>query len=102
MVKSMFDHRSVSDWAVSSVGWCFKNKVLFGSNGEVSPKGNASRAEAAKTAVGLYDLLVHGSRLEAHVGVVAPVAPIPVVVSNDGVEREYVLCKPLMCTAGVL
>ena len=54
---SMSDRGKVSPWAVSAVGWCFRNKILSGSNGRVNPKGNATRAEAAKMVVVLHDLL---------------------------------------------
>ena len=53
----MKDATRVSSWARTSVGWCFRNKILSGSNGSVNPKGNATRAEAAKMLVGLYDLV---------------------------------------------
>ena len=54
---SMADGQSVSSWAVPAVGWCFRNRILSGSNGKVNPQGNATRAEASKMVVGLYDLL---------------------------------------------
>ena len=54
---SMSDASSVASYARASVGWCFKNKIMSGSNGKVNPKGNATRAEAAKMVVFLYDLL---------------------------------------------
>ena len=54
---SMSDCSKVSSWAVSSVGWCFKNKILSGSDGKVIPQGNATRAETAKMVVFLHDLL---------------------------------------------
>ena len=55
--SGMKDAASVSSWARSAVGWCFRSKILSGSNGRVNPKGNATRAEAAKMLVGLYDLV---------------------------------------------
>ena len=54
---SMGDHAKVSRWAVSAVGWCFRNKILSGSKGNVVPQGTAARAEAAKMVVGLHDLV---------------------------------------------
>ena len=54
---SMSDADSVSTWAQSSVGWCCRFGILSGSNGQLRPQGNASRAEAAKMVVGLHDLL---------------------------------------------
>ena len=53
---SMADKDSVSSWAQTSVGWCFRNKIISGSEGLLRPQGNASRAEAAKMAVFLHDL----------------------------------------------
>ena len=55
---SMKDAASVSKWAQSSVGWCFKNKIISGTkDGRVNPQGNATRAEAAKMVVFLHDML---------------------------------------------
>ena len=55
---SMRDAAKVSSWAVGSVGWCFKNKIVSGTkDGNFNPQGNASRAETAKMVVLLYDLL---------------------------------------------
>ncbi len=54
---SMGDRGSVSDWARTAVGWCFKLGILSGSGGQLRPQGNASRAEACKMVVGLHDLL---------------------------------------------
>lgn len=54
---SMSDAAKVSGFARSSVGWCFKNKIMSGSAGKVNPQGNATRAETAKMVVFLYDLL---------------------------------------------
>ena len=54
---SMADGAKVASWAVPAVGWCFKSKILSGSNGKINPQGNATRAEAAKMVVGLHDLL---------------------------------------------
>ena len=55
----MLDRRMVSDWAQTSVGWCFRNGILSGSNRFIHPQSNASRAEAAKMVVYLHDLLGH-------------------------------------------
>lgn len=54
---SMKDAATVSSWAVPAVGWCFRNGILSGSNGRVNPQGNATRVEASKMIVGLYNLL---------------------------------------------
>ena len=54
---NMKDASKVADYAQQAVGWCFRNKILSGSQGNVLPKGNATRAQAAKMLVGLYDLL---------------------------------------------
>ena len=54
---SMADGDSVSPWAVSAVGWCFRNGILSDSNGNVVPQGNVSRAQAAKMVVFLRDML---------------------------------------------
>ncbi len=54
----MSDAAKVSDWAEASVGWCFKNGILNGTkDGRVNPKGNATRAEAAKMILKEHDLL---------------------------------------------
>lgn len=53
----MKDADKVAVYAQPAMGWCFRNKILTGSNGNVMPKGNAKRAEAAKMLVGLYDLM---------------------------------------------
>ena len=53
----MYDAGQVSSWAVSSVGWCFNKGILSGSGNRIRPQGSASRAEASKMVVGLYDLV---------------------------------------------
>ena len=54
---SMKDASKVSGWAASSVGWCFRNQIMCGSgDGYINPQGKATRAEAAKMVVMLYDL----------------------------------------------
>ena len=54
----MKDATNVSKWAVSSVGWCFQNEIVSGTeDGYINPQGNATRAEAAKMLVYLHDLL---------------------------------------------
>ncbi len=55
--RSMRDAGKVSGWAASSVGWCFRSKILSGANGYVNPQGNATRAETAKMVVFEHDLL---------------------------------------------
>ncbi len=56
--KSMKDAAKVAKWAESSVGWCFRSKILSGTkDGYVNPQGNATRAEAAKMFVFLHGLL---------------------------------------------
>ena len=45
---SMSDRGSVSPYARNAVGWCFKHKLLSGSDGKIKPTGKATRAEAAK------------------------------------------------------
>ena len=58
---NMADATSVSSYARTSMGWCFRNGVLSGTgNGYVNPKGNASRAEAAKMMVRLYEIVTKG------------------------------------------
>ncbi len=58
---NMADATSVSSYARSSMGWCFRNGVLSGTgNGYVNPKGNANRAEAAKMMVRLYEVVTKG------------------------------------------
>ena len=53
----MRDADKVSEWARSSVGWCFKSKIISGNDdGHINPQGNATRAEAAKMLVYLRDL----------------------------------------------
>lgn len=55
---AMKDADTVASWAQRAVGWCFQNKIISGTKaGTVNPKGNATRAEAAKMLVGLYDLV---------------------------------------------
>lgn len=55
---SMKDANTVAGYAQQAVGWCFKNQILTGtSGGKISPKGNATRAQAAKMLVALYDLV---------------------------------------------
>ncbi len=56
--RSMRDAGSVSSWARSAVGWCFRNKIISGTkDGRINPRGNATRAEAAKMVVFLHDML---------------------------------------------
>ena len=55
---SMKDAAKVSGWAQPSVGFCFRNKIMSGTEaGCVNPQGNATRAEAAKMTVSLHDML---------------------------------------------
>ena len=54
---NMKDASKVAGYARPAVGWCFRNKILSGSQGNVDPKGKATRAQAAKMLVGLYDLV---------------------------------------------
>ena len=54
---SMKDANKVASYAQQAVGWCFRNKILSGSNGNVLPQGNATRAQAAKMLVALYDMV---------------------------------------------
>lgn len=54
---SMADAKAVSNWAVPSVGWCFRRNTLSGAGGRIVPQGKATRAEAAKMAVVLHDML---------------------------------------------
>lgn len=49
------DSSSVSDWARDAVAWCFSSGIMSGSNGEICPTNGATRAQAAKMVVGLYD-----------------------------------------------
>ena len=54
-----FTERSIhfTVFTVYASAACYKNKIMSGSNGKVNPKGNATRAEASKMVVFLYDLL---------------------------------------------
>lgn len=55
---SMSDASSVADYAQSALGWCFKSKILTGSEeGCILPKGKATRAEAAKMLTRLYSIV---------------------------------------------
>ena len=55
--SAMKDAAKVSEWAENSVGWCFRSKIMSGTeDGYVNPQGNATRAEAAKMAVCLHDM----------------------------------------------
>ena len=54
---SMKDAAKVSGYARAAVGWCFRSKILSGSNGEILPQGKTTRAQAAKMLVFLYDML---------------------------------------------
>lgn len=55
---AMSDASNVSPWAARSLGWCFRNRIMSGtSDGRINPKSSASRAEAAKMILGLYDLV---------------------------------------------
>lgn len=54
---SMPDADTVSSWARTAVGWCFKQRILSGGATGVNPKGEATRAQAAKMIVFLYDLV---------------------------------------------
>ncbi len=54
---SMKDGSKVSGWTVSSVGWCFRNKIMSGSkDGHINPQANTTRAETAKMVVFLHDM----------------------------------------------
>ena len=56
--QAMKDAAKVSGWAVSSVGWCFQQHIISGTqDGYVNPQGDGTRAEAAKMFVMLHDLL---------------------------------------------
>lgn len=55
--SSMKDASKVSAFARQAVGWCFKNRILSGANGNIMPQGNATRAQAAKMLVMLQDML---------------------------------------------
>ena len=54
--KDMKDAASVSEWARSSVGWCFTKGIMSGQGENINPQGNATRAEAAKMIVILHDM----------------------------------------------
>ena len=56
--KDMKDAKAVSEWAESSMGWCYRNKIISGTgDGCLNPQGNAARAEAAKMIVSLYNMV---------------------------------------------
>lgn len=55
---SMKDADKVGQSFRTEVGWCYRNKLMSGTaDGRINPKGNATRAQAAKMIVGLYDLV---------------------------------------------
>ena len=55
--KAVKDANKVSKEAETSVGWCFKNNILPGTeDGLIEPQGNATRAEAVKMFVSLHDM----------------------------------------------
>lgn len=54
----MKDANKVSSYAVRAVAWCYKKRIISGSNGRILPTGNATRAQAAKMLVGLYDQVI--------------------------------------------
>lgn len=56
VIAGMSDGGQVSGYARDSVGWCFAYGVLSGSNGKILPKGMATRAEAAKMFVKVYEM----------------------------------------------
>ena len=41
------DAASVSSWAMEAMTWAVQNGILAGSNGNLNPQGNATRAEVA-------------------------------------------------------
>ena len=41
------DAASVSSWAMDAMTWAVQNGILAGSNGNLNPQGNATRAEVA-------------------------------------------------------
>ena len=53
--SKMSDANSVANYAQTAVGWCFRTKILSGAGDKINPKGNATRAQAAKMLVALYD-----------------------------------------------
>ena len=55
-IKHMTDWRRVSSYARTSVGWCFKKDIMSGNDGRVLPTNTATRAEAAKMLLALYNL----------------------------------------------
>ena len=55
--SSMRDASSVASYATTAVGWYFRNDILSGSGGNVLPKGDATRAQAAKMLVYQYDMV---------------------------------------------
>lgn len=52
---AMSDADSVAAWAESSVGWCYACGLMSGGSGLALPQGGATRAQAAKMMVILYD-----------------------------------------------
>lgn len=54
---AMSDASQVSSYARTAMGWCVRNGILSGSDGALMPKGHATRAQAAKMVVFLYDLI---------------------------------------------
>lgn len=55
--KKMGDWRTVSLWARPAIAWCFDSGIMSGSGGKIKPQDNATRAEAAKMFVYLYEML---------------------------------------------
>lgn len=55
---AMTDRGSVSRWAERSLGRAYRNRIISGTaDGRINPQGGATRAQAAKMMVGLYDLV---------------------------------------------
>ena len=53
---SMSDGDSVSEYARASLGWCFREQVLSGSQGRILPQDNATRAQATKMLVKVHEI----------------------------------------------
>lgn len=54
-IQGFSDWNTVSNWAKESLTFCVNNKILTGSNGKLSPKGNVTREQAIVMLVKLLE-----------------------------------------------
>ncbi len=51
----MKDAKDVSDWAVTSIGWCFRSNIMNGTkDGHINTSATATRAETTKMVLRLH------------------------------------------------